>query len=699
MNLPSMDLFAASRARRVCSGKRIFGQSMDAPLKSAIPFMPPFLSVPFARGVLACFCWVMLVTLPAAVRGQTNYYSPNGTEYSVIGSLPGDQVYPSIAATSAGGFAVWQDKFTDGSGEGISARRLDGTLSGTLGTFRVNVQGTNNQENARVAMLPNGGAAFVWQGGQPGFQHIFGRFLSPSNTFLTNTDLAVSAFTNHFQINPVLATLANGNVVMVRASYDQAGATSMQDVYAKILSSSGQTVSNEFLVNQFTNFNQRTPAVAALNNGGFVIAWVSEQERSAAPNLVSNTTYYTSSTVPRPSVDIYARLYNAQGGAVGNEFLVNTDSNPCANPEVAAASDGSFMVAWSAKDMVNLAFGWDVFARSFTSSGTGGTAVRVNKYQLGDQYGPKISAIAQDYLIVWTSVGQDGSREGVFGQFVHAGGGLVGSEFRVNTTTVSQQIQPTVTSDGANQFLVVWASFTGAPNSFDLFGQRYLNVASMLQAMSAPFVSAPFTLSNGVYQPQLVVSWPVLLGISVSNYQVFVNGAASPMAVTTSNKWTMTTLNVLGTSSTNWFRVAYLTTAGQLSPLSPSASGQTWSGQNLGGIPNEWLARYFGPATNSWPSATADSDGDGANNLQEFLSGTAPTNSASVLVVQLTQSAQGIYLNWPTQPGLTYQVQVKTNLSSAWSNLGTARFAAGAGDSIFVGGSSAGYYRVVLLYQ
>ena len=37
----------------------------------------------------------------------------------------------------------------------------------------------------------------------------------------------------------------------------------------------------------------------------------------------------------------------------------------------------------------------------------------------GDQYAPRISAIGVDYLIVWTSLGQDGSREGVFGQFVH----------------------------------------------------------------------------------------------------------------------------------------------------------------------------------------------------------------------------------------------------------------------------------------
>ena len=86
----------------------------------------------------------------------------------------------------------------------------------------------------------------------------------------------------------------------------------------------------------------------------------------------------------------------------------------------------------------------------------------MNSYLSGDQYAPRISAIGVDYLIVWTSLGQDGSREGVFGQFVHGDGTPVGGEFRVNTTTLSRQMQPVVASDGADQFLVVWTSYTGS---------------------------------------------------------------------------------------------------------------------------------------------------------------------------------------------------------------------------------------------
>src|ERR1017187_6805608 len=456
MNLERKSLLAVKRGarlffqrRRARFGKRILGQNARLRLYCCKPFMSFSL---FARRAAICFCWGLFLGIPAAVFGQTNYYRTNGTEYAIIGSLPGDQVFPDVAVTPSGGFAVWQDNITDGSGWGVSARRLDSTLSGTLSTFRVNVQGTNDQENPRVALLKNGGAAFVWQGGKPSYQHIYARFLTPTNTFLTTTDLLVGTFTNNFQINPAVAVLNNSNVVIVWASFDQAGSNSLQDVYGQILSPTGQKVGANFLINQFIPYNQRTPAIAALKNGGVVVAWVSEQKR-AAFNLggINETNGSPPSVVGSASADIYARLYSSNGVAAANEFPVNTDFNPCANPGVAVASDGSFMVVWGAYDMANPTNSWDIYARPFSSAGIGGTTVLVNSRLYGDEYVPRISAIGADYLIVWTSLGQDGSREGVYAQFLHENGSGVGAEFRVNTTTISQQMQPALASDGVGR--------------------------------------------------------------------------------------------------------------------------------------------------------------------------------------------------------------------------------------------------------
>jgi hypothetical protein len=717
MNLRSWTKIGAADGRAARSrrqprwphfSKRIFGQNGPARLVSLVLPMSPS----FARRAAICLCLGLFLALPAAVFGQTNYYTTNGTEYAVVGLMPGDQVWPDVAAGPNGGFVVWQDNATDGSGWGVSASRLDSTLSANpnWSDVRVNVAGTNDQENARVALLKNGGAVFVWQGGVEGFQHIYARFLSPTNTW-TTTDVVVSVPTNNFQVNPTVAVLNNSNVVVVWSSFNQAGSNSMLDVYAKILSPAGLTISNEFLVNQFKSYNQRTPAIAALAGGGFVVAWVSEQQRVAASTVDSslyaaggaayvstneNTIGINQNTAASaPSVDIYARLYNGNGVAQGGgEFLVDTNAfNPCANPGVAAASDGSFMVAWGGRDMVNPTNGWDIYARTFSSAGAGGATALVNTHLAGNQYAPHISAIGTDYLVVWTSLGQDGSREGVYGRFVHADGTPVGGEFRVNTTWIGQQMHPVVSSDGVSQFLAVWTSYTGSPYGFDLYAQRYINVAAILLPMNAPIVIAPFSLSNNIYQPQLQVSWSPLLGISVANFEVYVDGAATPTAIVTGNSWTMIAANGLTKSSTHSFQLDYVTTDGR-SPqlLSPPASGSTWSGLNWGGIPYEWMEYYFGGDVSQWPSANSPAASGGPALLKVFLSGGSPFDSSTWLQTALTKTPQGLFLNWNTQPGLTYQVQASTNLTS-WYNFGSPRFAAGTNDSIYV---PAGYYQVLL---
>ena len=683
--------------KRATSTAGIFRQTRRGGLFSSCLVMP--ITTRF-RLIVLCAGGALAVAFAASA--QTNYYRTNGTEYAVIGALPGDQMFPDAAISTTGGFVVWQDNATDGDSWGISARRLDPTLSGTLGTFRVNAQGAGSQENARVALLKNGGAAFVWQGGKLGFQHVYARFLTPTNTFLSTNEILVNTFTNNFQINPTIAVLNNSNLVVVWGSYNQANSNSMQDVFGQLLSPTGQKIGGEFLVNQFTTYNQRTPSVAALAGGGFVVTWVSEQQRRLATALNTNSTYVRSASTLTPSVDVYARLFNASGAASGNEFLVNTDYNPCANPAAAAATDGSFAIVWGAVDQTVSSNSLDIYGRTFSSAGTGGSVVRINTYLYGDQYTPRVSSIGLDYLVSWTSLAQDGSGAGVYAQFIHADGTLVGSEMRVNTTTVSQQMQPAVASDGANQFLVVWTSFTGLPNTFDLFAQRYANVSAVLQPMAAPYVWVPFTLVSNVYQPRLVVSWATLLGLSVSNFEVYVDGAGTPSGLVVSNQWTMTAVNGLTTNTTHSFQVDYVLTDGRRAPISPSTSGTTWSGLNWGGVPYEWMAAFFGGYSNGhyistyWPSPSAGLVAGGPTLAQVFLSGGNPLDSSTWLQTALTQTAQGMFLGWNTQPGTTYQVQVSTNFTT-WSNLGSPRFAAGNADSIYVGGSSVGYYRVLLL--
>src|SRR5204863_7328701 len=142
--------------------------------------------------------------------------------------------------------------------------------------------------------------------------------------------------------------------------------------------------------------------------------------------------------------DVYARLFQPNGQPVGNEFLINTTTNICSTPTISALS-GSFAIGWSGATTIGVGDTWDVFARTLANDGGFlGGAVRVNSHTSGDQYAPKLAASGSAYMMVWTSLGQDLHREGVYGQLLNSELGLEGSEFRVNTTTLSRQIDPVV---------------------------------------------------------------------------------------------------------------------------------------------------------------------------------------------------------------------------------------------------------------
>ena len=451
-------------------------------------------------GRLAAFASLLVLAVLAPAQ---NAFSPGGTDYAIAGALPGDQTWPQVSVNTNGGVLVWTDNAADTNGFGIRAVRLTTGLLKSGSIFRANSIQAGDQEHPQVSMLQNGGAALVWQGGKLGFQKIYARFLAATGTNFLATDVLVNTYTNSFQINPVVTTLTDGSVVIIWASDGQDG--SYQGIYGQRFTSAGVKSGTEFRVNEFTANNQRSPAVAALAGGGFVVAWVSELERGPT------------------TVDIYARLYNAAGVAAGSEFPVNVGLPMCAMPSVAGASGGGFAVAWAARDIPRAysagssvsgieatayyANSWDIIASVFNVSGGTATATgapfRLNTVTYGDQTAPKLSAFGGNYLCTWISLGQDTAWEGVYGQFFSGAGSLAGVEFRANTTTAGRQINPTVASDGVSRFLVTWSSFV-AVNGFDLLARVY----DLIRVDIAPVAGG------------MKISWNTQPG---SNYQVQVS--------------------------------------------------------------------------------------------------------------------------------------------------------------------------------
>jgi hypothetical protein len=594
---------------------------------------------------------------------------PLGTEYAISGPLAGDQVFPAAAVNASGGYVVWQDTFTDGSGLGISARRLDGTLSpSVLAPFRVNQQIAGNQRHPQVATLPNGAAAFVWQAVLRHDQ-IWFRALNPNGTFANPNDIRVSTHTNSPQSKPVITALATGNYAVAWESMHEDG--HYKGIYMRIVGPTGQMITSPVRVNQFTPNNQRDPAIATLASGGFILLWASENEILMGDQAIHR-------------VHIYARIYDDSGAALTDEFRINAADGICANPSVAATADGGFVVGWSQRSLRPA--GWDVFARSFRADHLpAASAFQLNLHTYGDQFGPRLASVGNVQLAIWTSLGQDGSAQGTIGRFL-LDGAPNGDEFTNNTTVVSSQMHPAVVADGVDRFLTVWTSYQAPVGSgFNLYGQRYAATEQIPQP-APPFVAA---LSSS----RLSLTWTPLSGFPIAGYEIYMDGVQppdAPTAVVTTNVWTQGGL-VAGSAHT--FRLAYLIEGGARSLLSDPATGTTWGeDENFDGLPDDWQALYWSGGV---PASNIDSDGDGASNASEFLAGTDPTNADSVLKTWITRSQQGRRLNWSTQPGFIYQVQTSDNFGASWSNLGAARFAPGISDSVLIGHEGRiGFYRI-----
>jgi hypothetical protein len=134
---------------------------------------------------------------------------------------------------------------------------------------------------------------------------------------------------------------------------------------------------------------------------------------------------------------------------------------------------GNFVVVWTSQLQDGSSNG--VFGQRYESSGAAlGPEFRVNTYTTDNQSAPSITAdTTGNFVVVWDSVGQDGSSNGVFGQRYDVSGTPQGPEFRVNTYTTNLQFRPAVAADGGGNFVVAWTSNTQDGSGYGVFSQRY----------------------------------------------------------------------------------------------------------------------------------------------------------------------------------------------------------------------------------
>ena len=325
--------------------------------------------------------------------------------------------------------------------------------------FQVNAHTTGGQGVPAVGFTPAGNLVAVWQSASsPGddadsFSIQTGRFDSLGQP--VGVEQQVNTFTTHSQFQPDLAVGAGGEVLVVWASGDSLSGAGpdgdLEGISGQLFDAAGAPMGGELVINSYTTSSQRSPRVAALPGGGFVLVWASSNA-SVGDDF--------------SSWSIQSRRLDSEGQPVGEEIQVNQGIvSAQRSPDVAVGGDGDFVVVWesfttSPGDDDSY---WSIIARSFFASGTPRTDdFQVNTYTTGSQRYPSIAAGADEsFLVAWQSAGSagdDSSNDSIQGQRLTLDGAAVGSEFQVNAYTPDPQRYPRIAAEPGGRFLVVWDS-------------------------------------------------------------------------------------------------------------------------------------------------------------------------------------------------------------------------------------------------
>lgn len=268
------------------------------------------------------------------------------------------------------------------------------------------------------------------------------------------------------QVTPVIAALdGGGSVVSWAGAFDGGGA----GISAQRYDAAGAPLGGELQVNTHTPGDQTQPAVAALGDGGFVIAWTSFNEDGS-------------------SFAVIAQRYDAAGARVGAAFRVNDHTaNAQLRPAVAGLDDGGFVIAWQSLAQAHPAAGYRIYAKRYDAAGAvvspaagcvaGNCEFRVDNRESGDQTDPSAAATSNGgFVITWTGErsGEEGDDE-IYGALYAADGTVVQQTFLLRGVEASpRQGQRTtaVASWGEGGFAAVWVN-QSTDTGLDVFLQAF----------------------------------------------------------------------------------------------------------------------------------------------------------------------------------------------------------------------------------
>jgi hypothetical protein len=399
--------------------------------------------------------------------------TPAGGEFRLNSYTTGTQRGVRVVMDDRGDFvAIW-------SGDGLAARGLHGRRFDAAGWAQgpeLLIATDNFAGRSAVASLQSGGFVVVWEGEDAQYNGIFARRYSRDGTALGGA-FQVNTTTTGYQFLPSVAAAPGGGFLVVWSSPFQDGDSFA--VVGRRFDASGAG-GGEFIVNAASAGYQIWPRAAFAPDGRFAVAW-------QGYTGVSNKS------------DVFLRRFDASGAPLGPEFIVNTyRGGQQAIPALAFGRDGRFAVVWMGEEPTGGFDSWGTFGQRFAPSGAPlGAEFRAHEEGFGAQEQGEVAFDRNGgFLVAWYKIETPIE---VSGRYFDPSGAPRGLEFRINTFTTGDQIEPAIASDPSGNFVVAWASGSyppGTPQDGDRFGV-YAQRFGGLQ----PAALAANAAGNGVFEP------------------------------------------------------------------------------------------------------------------------------------------------------------------------------------------------------
>ncbi|MDR6757402.1 Ca2+-binding RTX toxin-like protein [Mycoplana sp. BE70] len=267
---------------------------------------------------------------------------------TVNAQTDGDQFAPQISTLADGGYVIaWTTAGAPGEAGGLSLRvyHRDGNATD------LSIDGFNaeSQPGYKIVALAGGGFAVVYEAA-PAEGDTLGlrmRIFDADGTLQTDAAVAISSGKACLQRNPAVTALADGGFVV---AWEGDRHNDADGIALQIFNADGTArAQTDFAVNSHTDGEQHDPVVTALKDGGFVVLW-------------------RGSTLHDPDGGLAMQVYNADGKTrIAGDIAVNgytqgLQSSPC----VVALAGGGFAVAWATQDKD----GYRIVLKVFNASGT-----------------------------------------------------------------------------------------------------------------------------------------------------------------------------------------------------------------------------------------------------------------------------------------------------------------------------------------